>query len=218
MVIVGFIIMVPISGVAEPWKSFYINLSAGLVVTGIGIIVVSLFVPAIINSISFRKVREVQENLLKEFEKVLLSWICNFSILLKCPEEFYKPPTKDEKETKEIKPELKEWFVQLGRPGAPSINLKPEQWQVVIANIEGLKWRMTYFKEQLTPLLGSLPEISRILFELNALLDELKIGIPLNQPYVQPNIGSFIQHVVSTRTEHLFKLINYTWEVTGKDK
>lgn len=91
------------------------------------------------------KIVVLGERLLGEFEGVLVSWIYNFSVLMRCPQTLFVKGLPGN-----IEAELSYWFASLQSTEAQQqyADFDPKQWQVVIGNISGLKWRLEYFKER----------------------------------------------------------------------
>lgn len=204
--------------------TFYINVTAGIVVTGIGIVVVSFLLPTIINRISFRRTREVQEKLLIQLEGFLIQWLINFCSLADGPEEFLRQlhpakyglpdtPIKG-RLTKEMEPGLREWFSKLTIPETAKRydNFTPQQWQTIILNIQGYQWRIEYFKEQFGSLSATLPDIIEIASKLIQILDDLSFPIPINQPFKQ-NVAPIVLHQISVQGGSMFSLLDCTRDI-----
>lgn len=210
-------------------RSFYLNIGATLFGLGISILVVSFLLPTLLDMISSRRLRSLQQKLLSQFEEVLVSWIINFCILMKCPENLLRrlhpamfgPPDKPliERLPRDIETELRNWFVGLRSAGAQQhyTDFEPKQWQVVIMNISGLKWRLGYFKEQLLPISVSLQEIPGLSFKVVELLDRLSVIPPVDQPLKQ-DIRPVMCHDASFIGEGLLDLLNDTRNILGKTR
>ena len=210
-------------------RSFYLNIGATLIGLRISIVVVSFLLPTLLDMISLRRLRALQEKLLVQFEEVLVSWAINFCILMKCPENLLRRlhpamfglPDKPliERLPRDIETELEKWFVglRLAETQQHYAGFEPKQWQVVIMNIEGLKWRLEYFKQQFLPISVSLHEMPGLSFKLIELLDRLSIIPPVDQPFKQ-NMTPVMCHEISFIGEGLLNLLNNTRNILGKTR
>lgn len=229
MVVLGIVIVAWLVPAGLYDKSFYLNIGATLIGLGVSIVVVSFLLPTLLDMISLRRLRALQEKLLSQFEEVLVSWAINFCILMKCPETLLRClhpamfglPDKPliERLPRDIETELEKWFVglRLAETQQHYAGFDPKQWQVVIMNIEGLKWRLEYFKQQFLTISVSLHEIRGLSFKLIELLDRLSIIPPVDQPFKQ-NIAPFMCHEISFIGEGLLNLLSNTRNILGKTR
>lgn len=229
MVVLGIVIVAWLVPAGLYDKSFYLNIGATLIGLGVSIVVVSFLLPTLLDMISLRRLRALQEKLLSQFEEELVSWAINFCILMKCPENLLRRlhpamcglPDKPliERLPRDIETELEKWFVglRLAETQQHYAGFDPKQWQVVIMNIEGLKWRLEYFKQQFLTISVSLHEIPGLSFKLIELLDRLSIIPPVDQPFKQ-NIAPFMCHAISFIGEGLLNLLNNTRNILGKTR
>jgi len=210
--------------------SFYLNIGASLVVLGVSIVIVSFLLPTLLDIITLRRTRVVQERLVDRLEQALIQWIIVLCQLMRCPDNLLKTlhpslfglPDKPipERLPEEIEPELMKWFIDLRSVEVQKnyADLTPQQWQTLIMNISwGLRSRMDYFRQQLLPISVSLPELSELSFKLIELLDDLNIIPPADQPFKQ-NIMPVMCHDVSIIGERLLRLLKDTREILGKTR
>ncbi|MFC1951907.1 hypothetical protein ACFLYI_02550 [Chloroflexota bacterium] len=219
LVAIGF--LTTIFFLYDSMEAFYVNITAGMVVTGIGIVIVSFLLPTMLNRISLRRARALQEDLLIQLEGFLIQWLINFCSLAEGPEKIlrqlhpakYKLPETPIKErlTREMEPELRQWFAELVLPETVNRyrSFKPEQWQTILLNFQGYQGRIGYFKEQFGSLSASLPDITEIKFKLIIILDELNFPISLNQPFKQ-DLGPVMLHLISIQGEKMFSMLDCT--------
>ena len=211
-------------------KSFYLNIGASLIVLGVSIVIVSFLLPTLLDMITLRRIRVVQERLVDRLEQALIQWIIVLCQLMRCPDNLLKVlhpslfglPDKPilERLPKEIEPELMNWFKNLQSAEVQKnyANFTPQQWQELIMNISwGLRGRMDYLRQQLLPISVSLPELSELAFKLIELLDELRIVPPADQPFKQ-NIMPVMCHDVSIIGERLLQLLKDTREILYKTR
>jgi hypothetical protein len=210
-------------------RSFYLNIGATLIGLGVSIIVISFLLPTLLDMLSLRRIRAVEERLLDRFEEALISWAINFSMLMKCPDNLLRQlhpamfglPDKPftERLPRDFEPELVKWFngLRLAEAQQSYVGFKPQEWQTVIMNIWGLKWRMEYFRQQFLPISTSLPEISELSFKLIELLDNLSIIPTTDQPFKQ-NMTPVLCHEISIIGERLLQLLNDTREILAKTR
>ena len=227
VIVLGIVLICIAPGeLQDKYNSLCLDIGTTLIGLGISIVIASFLLPTIIDMISMRRIRVVQERLLSQLEERLISWTICFCQLMKCPENLlrilhpamYGLPDKpmSERLPRKLEPELKKWFISLRSAETEKYyaNFKPQEWQIVTGNIGGCKETMEYFQQQLLPISTSLSQTSELSFKLIKFLNEPILFSPY-LPFVA-NKSSLICSQISIIGESLLDMLNDTRELMGK--